>query len=66
MTTFDKLPIACIVNGRYLCIHGGISPHLAKVSDINKINRQIEVPQNGGLCDLVWSDPINNSSGAMQ
>jgi len=31
MTTFDKLPIGSIVNGRYLCIHGGISPHFSRV-----------------------------------
>ena len=49
--------IAADVNGDYLCMHGGISPELETVEDINKINRFVEPPLQGFLCDLLWSDP---------
>jgi diadenosine tetraphosphatase ApaH/serine/threonine PP2A family protein phosphatase len=40
MDFFDTLPIMCQVNSLYLCVHGGISPELLEVADVNtKINR---------------------------
>lgn len=63
MDIFDKLPIACVINGRFLTVHGGISPQINNCVDINKINRFIEPPITGGLCDLLWSDPVDNPSG---
>ena len=58
MDTFDQLPIAAHVNGKYLCVHGGISPELSKIAEINLIDRKREIPMEGMLCDLVWSDPM--------
>ena len=40
-----------------LCMHGGISPHLKKINDIEKIKKPTDVPDEGLLCDLLWSDP---------
>lgn len=57
---FESLPLAADVNGDYLCMHGGISPELATVEDINKIDRFIEPPLQGFLCDLLWSDPCGD------
>jgi serine/threonine-protein phosphatase 2B catalytic subunit len=34
MDSFDKFPIACIVNGKFLSVHGGISPELKTVREI--------------------------------
>jgi len=39
MDLFDTLPLAVEVNDDYLCVHGGISPNLDNVHDINKVNR---------------------------
>ena len=39
MELFDALPIACVVDDKYLAMHGGISPELNLIADINDINR---------------------------
>lgn len=57
---FDALPIAAEVNNDYLCMHGGISPHLTKTKDILTVNRFMEPPLEGFLCDLLWSDPVDD------
>lgn len=55
--SFEAMPIAADVNGDYLCMHGGISPEMTCLEDINKVNRFVEPPLSGFLCDLLWSDP---------
>lgn len=32
MESFDALPLSCLVNGKFLALHGGISPSLKSVS----------------------------------
>jgi serine/threonine-protein phosphatase 6 catalytic subunit len=54
---FDYLNLAAIVNGSVLCVHGGISPYLATIDQIQTIDRVQEIPHEGGYCDLMWSDP---------
>jgi serine/threonine-protein phosphatase 2B catalytic subunit len=34
MDSFDKFPIACIVNKKFLAVHGGISPELKTVREL--------------------------------
>lgn len=41
---FEALPLACLVNGKYFCLHGGISPKVKTLESFNKINRKMEVP----------------------
>ncbi|ELP93414.1 serine/threonine protein phosphatase 2B catalytic subunit alpha isoform, putative [Entamoeba invadens IP1] len=66
LTLFDSLPLCAViegnVNGRVLCMHGGISPDIRYLSDIKAINRFCEPPGTGPLTDLLWSDPINEWS----
>jgi serine/threonine-protein phosphatase 2B catalytic subunit len=33
--------------------------------EINRVNRFMEVPETGSLCDFLWSDPTENPSGQM-
>ena len=61
---FDKinqvlcaLPLCAVVGGKIFCVHGGISPHLDRLEDINKIARFGCIPDSGLLCDLLWADP---------
>jgi serine/threonine-protein phosphatase PP1 catalytic subunit len=44
-------------------MHGGIGPDLKKISNIFKINRPLEIPTHGLVCDLLWSDPDLNQKG---
>lgn len=66
MEVFDHMPIAAHINGKYLCVHGGISPDLHKLELINKFDRFNEVPMSGMHCDLLWSDPMTESVGAKE
>ena len=34
MESFDALPIACIVNDRFLALHGGLSPELKTIDEL--------------------------------
>jgi len=54
---FKNLPFAAIINDTIFCTHGGLSPELHDVSDIDKIPRPTDVPTEGLLCDLLWADP---------
>jgi len=40
-----------------LCVHGGLSPSIKSLDDIRAIDRKQEVPHDGPMCDLMWSDP---------
>lgn len=60
---FNCLPVAAMIDDKIFCMHGGLSPDLNKVEDIQKIFRPVEIPDNGLLCDLVWSDPDPNITG---
>jgi serine/threonine-protein phosphatase PP1 catalytic subunit len=54
---FNCLPVAAIIEDKIFCIHGGLSPHLQSLDQIRQISRPFEVPEDGLLCDLLWSDP---------
>eukprot|EP00656_Telonema_subtile_P055060 TRINITY_DN840_c0_g1_i4.p1 TRINITY_DN840_c0_g1~~TRINITY_DN840_c0_g1_i4.p1 ORF type:complete len:243 (-),score=25.17 TRINITY_DN840_c0_g1_i4:113-841(-) len=55
---FDYLPLAGLIEGDVFTPHGGLSPSVQTVAQINaEIDRVKEVPHEGPVCDLVWSDP---------
>ena len=43
--------------GAVLCVHGGLSPLIETVDKIRLLDRKQEVPHEGAMCDLLWSDP---------
>ena len=59
---FNYFPVAALVEDRVLCMHGGLSPELKKVEQIDKITRPTGIPESGILCDLLWSDPASSNS----
>lgn len=56
---FDYLSLGAIVGGKggVFCIHGGLSPDIETINQIRVLDRKQEVPHEGGMCDLLWSDP---------
>ena len=44
-------------------MHGGLSSELEKVEQIKNIVRPTDVPEQGLLCDLLWSDPDSKANG---
>merc|ERR1719272_2163979 len=63
MDAFDTLPLSATINGKFLCVHGGLSPELPTLKAINGVNRFQEPPREGLLCDLIWSDPLETPEG---
>ena len=57
---FNMMPISALINENILCMHGGLSKDLQDIEQINKILRPTDIPNEGLLCDLLWSDPNEN------
>eukprot|EP00397_Hematodinium_sp_SG-2012_P013259 GEMP01013455.1.p1 GENE.GEMP01013455.1~~GEMP01013455.1.p1 ORF type:complete len:508 (+),score=71.87 GEMP01013455.1:148-1671(+) len=63
MEAFDALPLAATINGKFLAIHGGLSPDFKTLDQVHKIDRFREPPKDGIFCDLLWSDPAEDKEG---
>ncbi|KAG8836075.1 Serine/threonine-protein phosphatase 2B catalytic subunit alpha [Serendipita sp. 399] len=62
LESFNCLPLAAVVDNTLFCVHGGLSPHLETIEDIQAIDRFQEPPTKGLMCDLLWSDPARDHS----
>ncbi|KAI9154228.1 hypothetical protein LWI28_023013 [Acer negundo] len=60
---FNCLPVAAVVDDKILCMHGGLSPDMESLDQIRAIQRPIDVPDQGLLCDLLWADPDRDIKG---
>ena len=54
---FDYFPITALVEEQIFCLHGGLSPAVETLDTIRELDRIQEVPHEGAMCDLLWSDP---------
>ena len=54
---FDYLSLSAIIEDKIFCVHGGLSPSINSLDQIRCIDRKQEVPHDGAMCDLMWSDP---------
>lgn len=68
---FDYLPLTALIENKVhiyrlfshahslqiFCLHGGLSPTIDSLSQIRSLDRIQEVPHEGPMCDLLWSDP---------
>ena len=58
---FDLFQLAAIINNKVFCVHGGLSPSIETIDDIRKLDRKQEVPRDGPMSDILWSDPDNDT-----
>lgn len=58
---FSFLNVGCIVDGRVLCVHGGISQHAITINKMKMIDRFGEIPHSSIYSDIMWSDPQEES-----
>lgn len=55
---FNLLPLAHLINDNILVMHGGIfSNDNVTLDDIRKVSRNRQPPEEGIMCELLWSDP---------
>ena len=57
MDLFDFLPLCALIENKILCLHGGLSPNIQTLEEINQLDRKQELPHDGPMSDLLWSDP---------
>ncbi|EFA78478.1 protein phosphatase 2A catalytic subunit [Heterostelium album PN500] len=58
---FDYLPLTALIEKQVFCLHGGLSPSIDTLDHIRNLDRLQEVPHEGAMCDLLWSDPDDRS-----
>ncbi|KAM0678356.1 putative serine/threonine protein phosphatase [Binucleata daphniae] len=56
--TFCYLLIGCLIDGRIMCVHGGISPDCTTIIEMQMIDR-FNKKVDKRFVDIMWSDPGN-------
>ncbi|KAH3666548.1 hypothetical protein WICMUC_005617 [Wickerhamomyces mucosus] len=54
---FDYLILGAVIDDSIFCVHGGLSPNVHTIDQIKVVDRFREIPHEGAMADLVWSDP---------
>lgn len=56
---FNQVPLCHLLNKRVLAMHGGLfSEDGITLDDIRKVDRIRQPPNDGIMCELLWSDPM--------
>jgi serine/threonine-protein phosphatase 5 len=55
---YNFLPLCHLLNNRVLVMHGGLfSSDEVTIDDLRKVERNRQPPEEGIMCELLWSDP---------
>jgi len=62
---FNHLPLACLIGGKVLAVHGGIGDGQWQLSDLRHVPRPVthsilQDPRFAWLWNILWSDPIED------
>lgn len=60
---FDYMPLGALINDKMLALHGGLPYSITKLTEIRNLDRKQEIPQEGPMCDIMWSDPAEDMKG---
>ncbi|OQS04449.1 calcineurin-like phosphoesterase [Thraustotheca clavata] len=63
ISCFESMPLAATIEtayGKHLALHGGLSPDIDTIEEINDLDRFVEPKPSGPLCDILWSDPTKD------
>ena len=52
---FNSMPFCALIQERILCVPSGLSPYLQSIDQLRTIHRPDDVPDDGLVCDLLWS-----------
>lgn len=58
-SAFNHLPLAAVINKKVFAVHGGLSPDLGTIEELNQVERRQAVAHQGLITDLLWSDPAD-------
>jgi diadenosine tetraphosphatase ApaH/serine/threonine PP2A family protein phosphatase len=57
---FDVMPLAALIDNRVFSVHGGLSKEITRIEQITSLRRNQDLPLQGPMSDLCWSDPEEN------
>ena len=58
----NVMSISALIGGKIFCVHGGLSPSMSTVDEIQQIKKG-DLSTNGLAADLPWSDPSESNNG---
>lgn len=54
---FSYFNVGCVIDRRYFCVHGGISPRVS-IHKLQRIDRFEKISEDSIFTDVIWSDPF--------
>ena len=60
---FNFLPLAALVENQIFCVHGGLSPKIQKIDELQAIDRAHLDPETSAIDDLLTADVDDTYAG---